>query len=233
MNPLRIHYFQHVAFEGLGIIEGWVKKNNHKLSSTKFYQDEKLPEIDHIDWLIVMGGPMGVYDEDKYPWLKAEKEFITKAISENKTVIGICLGSQLIAAVCGAKVYPNTQKEIGWFPLQLTDQGKGNSVFKGLPEDLTVFHWHGDTFDLPQGAVRLAETRITKNQAFLINGKVLGLQFHLEVTEKSIAEMLIHCKSDIVPSDSVQTVEKISSNQVHFDENNQLLFEILNNISIT
>ncbi|HCN84272.1 MAG TPA: amidotransferase [Sphingobacteriaceae bacterium] len=227
-RPLNIHYFQHVAFEGLHSIEDWIKDNNHKLSSTKFYLDEKLPEIEDIDWLIVMGGPMGVYDEDKYAWLKAEKEFIAQAIDQNKTVLGICLGSQLIAEVCGAKVYPNKQKEIGWFPIQLTDSGRDNFLFKGLPEDLTVFHWHGDTFDLPRDAVRIAETGITKNQAFLINDKVLGLQFHMEVTGKSIADMLIHCKSDIVPGDSVQTAEKISEMRKYFNENNRLLDQLLN-----
>lgn len=231
MRSLNIHYFQHVAFEGLHSIEDWIKDNNHQLSSTRFYLDEKLPEIEDIDWLIVMGGPMGVYDEDKVSWLKAEKEFIAKAIRENKTVLGICLGSQLIAEICGAKVYPNKQKEIGWFPLQLTAQGKKSSIFKELPEGLTVFHWHGDTFDLPEGAIRLAETEITKNQAFLINGKVLGLQFHMEVTEKSISEMLIHCKSDIVPSDYVQTVEKISSVKNYFDENNRKLGQLLNRLA--
>lgn len=231
MKPLRIHYFQHVAFEGLGCIEDWIKLNNHQLSSTKFYQGEKLPDAEDIDWLIVMGGPMGVYDEDKYPWLKAEKEFIALAISTNKTVIGICLGSQLIAEVCGAKVYPNKQKEIGWFPIGLTKEAKENPLFNGLPDDITVFHWHGDTFDLPQRAIRLAETGITKNQAFLINEKILGLQFHMEVTEKSLAEMLNHCKSDIVPAEYVQTVEKISSKTDYFAENNQQLEHLLNRLT--
>lgn len=231
MKPLRIHYFQHVAFEGLGSIEDWVERNNHQLSSTKFYQDEKLPDADHIDWLIVMGGPMGVYDEDKFPWLKAEKEFIARAISMNKTVLGICLGSQLIAEVCGAKVYPNIQKEIGWFPLQLTGQGKRHSLLKNLPEELMVFHWHGDTFDLPERAIRLAETAATKNQAYLINEKILGLQFHMEVTEKSISEMLVHCKSDIVPSDYVQTIEKISLTKNYFSENNRQLEQLLDRLT--
>jgi GMP synthase-like glutamine amidotransferase len=227
-KPLNIHYFQHAAFEGLGSIQTWIENNNHQLSATKFYEDAILPDLENIDWLIVMGGPMGVYDTDKYPWLNAEKEFIRRAIDLNKTVLGICLGSQLIASASGAKVYPNKQKEIGWFHIELTKEAKENSLFKDLPEDLTVFHWHGDTFDLPDGAVRIAETEVTKNQAFLIKDNVVGLQFHMEATEESIGGMLTHCKSDIVPGDSVQTVEKIETTYEYFNQNNKQIEHILN-----
>lgn len=226
-KALNIHYFQHAPFEGPGIIEDWVKSNNHKLSSTKFYEKASPPELEDIDWLIVMGGPMGVYDEDKLPWLKAEKDFIAQAINQNKIVLGICLGSQLIASAAGARVYPNKQKEIGWFPLQLTDEGKNNSLFKALPDDFTVFHWHGDTFNLPPGAVRLAGTAVTENQAFVLKDRVLGLQFHMEVTEESIAGMLHHCKADIVPSEYVQTVETIRSTCEYISGNNKQMARIL------
>jgi len=114
MPHLRIHYLQHVSFEGLGSIAEWVTSNGHELTSTQFFINSYLPEPADIDWLIIMGGPMGVYDEDKYEWLTAEKQFIKKAIDAGKTVIGICLGAQLIAKVLGAKVYPNQKRAIGW-----------------------------------------------------------------------------------------------------------------------
>lgn len=229
MTSLNIHYFQHVAFEGPGSIEKWAKNNNHRLSSTKFYKDWKLPAIDEIDWLIVMGGPMGVYDEDKFPWLKTEKEFIATAIKNNKTVVGICLGSQLIAEVCGAKVYPNRYKEIGWFPIQLTDQK--NDLLQGIPSEFIVFHWHGDTFDLPEGAAHLASTALCRNQAFLLHDKVLGLQFHLEATEKSVQEMLLNGLEEIIPSDSIQSAEEIRSTREFISQNNNALEQFLDKLA--
>ena len=105
---MKIHYFQHVPFEGLGNIEDWIKSKGHTLSSTHFFKNDTLPQLSEIDWLIVMGGPMNVYEENLYPWLAAEKKFIAKAINEGLRVLGICLGAQLIAAALGAKVYPNT-----------------------------------------------------------------------------------------------------------------------------
>src|SRR5665213_1473810 len=120
MKQLRIHYFQHVHFEGPGNIEEWCNKHGHSLTATKFYEDFKLPSLTDIDWLVIMGGPMSVNDEEEITWLAAEKQFIQKAIQAEKTIIGICLGAQLLADVMGSKVYQNTYKEIGWFPIELT-----------------------------------------------------------------------------------------------------------------
>ena len=114
---MKLHYFQHVPFENLASIELWAKNNNFHISSTKFYQDYNSVNIDTIDWLVIMGGPMGIYQDNLYPWLTKEKKYIEKAIKENKIVIGICLGAQLIADVLGAKVYKNKYKEIGWYPV--------------------------------------------------------------------------------------------------------------------
>src|SRR3990172_6021504 len=139
---MNIHYFQHVPFEGLGCIEGWAQALGHHLSATRFFENEPLPEIEAIDWLVVMGGPMGAGDEDKYSWLPLEKIFIEKAIGQAKVVIGVCLGAQLIADVLGAKVYPNEYKEIGWFPIQITDEGQISSLFGFLPSQFNVFHLH-------------------------------------------------------------------------------------------
>lgn len=117
---MRIHYLQHVPFEGLASIEQWATTKDYILSATKFYNGDTLPSVDHLDWVIVMGGPMNIYENDKYPWLTWEKHFIEEAIKKNKIVIGICLGSQLIADVLGSKVYKGQEKEIGWYPIQVT-----------------------------------------------------------------------------------------------------------------
>ncbi|MBV9468373.1 MAG: type 1 glutamine amidotransferase, partial [Abitibacteriaceae bacterium] len=143
---MRIHSFQHVPFEGLASIEAWATSRGHTLSASKFYNSEPLPQIEEIDWLIVMGGPMNIYEENKYPWLVPEKHFIKQAIDRQKPVLGICLGAQLIADVLGAKVTRNPSVEIGWFPIQLTAAALNSPLFSFLPSQFPVLHWHGDTF---------------------------------------------------------------------------------------
>ncbi len=209
MKTLKIHYLQHVPFEGLGYIENWISENNHQISCTKFFENEDLPNPDHFDWLIVMGGPMSVNDYEKHPWLKLEKKLIRNAIEKGKTVIGICLGAQLIASVLGAKVYPGLKKEIGWYPVHKTKAGLDHSLLSDLPETFTAFHWHGDTFDLPKDSVHLLQTEVCPNQAFLYNERVLGLQFHFEVTPKSISQITSNCKNELTPDEFIQSEEEI------------------------
>ena len=227
MKTLSIHTFMHVPFEGLGCMKQWISEKNHTVSYTKFYETYQLPNLEEIDWLIVMGGPMGVYDEAIYPWMAEEKVYIKQAIEKGKMIIGICLGSQLIAEVLGAKVYPNKQKEIGWFNLQITDEGKAEQFLNGFEDSFMVFHWHGDTFNLPEGSKRLFQSEITKNQAFIYNEKVLGLQFHFEVTEASMTEMLKHGASELIESETIQTAELILSQTDFIDSNNKKMFDIL------
>ncbi len=139
---MRVHFLQHVKFENPGLILDWAKKRKHKISITEFYKNGKLPESTDYDALFVMGGPMGVYDDGKYPWLAGEKRFIEKAIQSNKSVTGICLGAQLIADVLGARVYKNDHREIGWFDIETC--GQAIEGIPGLfPLKLKVFHWHG------------------------------------------------------------------------------------------
>lgn len=231
MKTLNIRYFQHVQFEGLGCIEKWARLNGHKLTSTKFYEDAYLPDINNIDWLIIMGGPMSAYEENKFAWLKEEKKFIKQAVENGKTVIGICLGSQLLAAALGAKVYPNKEKEIGWFNVELTSDGKEDKLFKGFENKFKVFHWHGDTFDLPQGAVHLAQTDNCKNQAFLYKDKVLGLQFHFETTEQTLAAMVANCNNELTNGSLIQSEAEILNSRNYIEANNLKMFEILNRLS--
>lgn len=227
---MNIHYLQHESFEDLACIQSWANNTGNKLSSTKFFEKHSLPEINDIDFLIVLGGPMGVYDEHKYAWLKEEKKFIEKAIRNNKKVLGICLGSQLIAEVLGAKVYKNKEKEIGWMNVELTEQAKTDRYFEKFPSSLTVFQWHGDTFDLPKGAVHIAKSPACNHQAFTYGEKVIALQFHLEATDKLIEALTLHCKEEIVEGPYIQKEKAIIKNTYRCHETNQWMKEILNKI---
>ncbi len=226
MNTFRIHYLQHVTYEDLGCISNWAIEKGHEITSTKFYEDYVLPNHSAYDWLIVLGGPMGVYQQGKYNWLTIEKEFIKQSIDQNKTVIGICLGSQLIASALKAKVYPNKEKEIGWFPINVSE-AIINPLFNN-EKCYTVFHWHGDTFDLPQNAALLASSEACANQAFIYSDKVIGLQFHLEVTENSLKQMIIFGGSELTTEKYIQTVQEMSNQKEFFKDNNQRMFQLLN-----
>ena len=225
---MNIHYFQHVAYEGLGNLEAWVNKPGHFVTATRFHENDRVPFIEAFDMLIVLGGPMSVGDEQEYPWLVKEKELIAKAIAKNKMVLGICLGSQLIAEVLGGNVYKNTEKEIGWFPIQV-DHTKV-SPLNSLSADYTLFHWHGDTFLLPEHAEVLASTAITPHQAFWVNPNVLGLQFHLECNEKSIAQFIEHGKEELeLAGKYVQTAEQIwEGYEKYCAQNTADLVQVLN-----
>ncbi len=212
---MRIHYLQHVPFESTAYIDEWAMIKHHKLTSIKMYEGFELPQLDAIEWLIIMGGPMGVNDDKTFPWLKDEKRYIEDAIAAGKPVVGICLGAQLIADVLGAKVYKNDYKEIGWFPVERTEDARESSVFAGVPDSFYAFHWHGDTFDIPSGAIWTARSEACAHQAFEYNKKVIGLQFHLESTRESIGNLIHNCHSDIDGSQYTQTDQQI---HLHFDK---------------
>ena len=224
---MRIHIIQHESFESPAIIEHWIRKKNYKLSFTKFYEDGRLPEINEFDWLIIMGGPMSANNEDKFPWLKEEKIFIKKAIDENKKVLGICLGSQLIASSLGSRVFRNKFKEIGWMNVSLTENAKDNYIFGSLPETINVCQWHGDTFDLPEGAVHIAYSEACKNQAFVYKERVVGLQFHLEFTEDTIKGLIDKAGKELVKDKYVQTEKEILGNLHLLKPANNLLSELM------
>ncbi len=227
---MKIHYFQHVPFEGLGTIQKWIESHGHLLSVTQFFHDDTLPKIDKIDWLIMMGGPMGVYDENIFPWLAKEKEFISEAIRQNKKVLGICLGAQLIASALGVKVYPNAQKEIGWFPVRVTPDGKSSNLFKNIPQQFTAFHWHGDTFDLPEGAHWLAESEACKHQAFSFDKHVLGLQFHLEVERNNVELLVQNCGNELQKVSFIQSAESMLNANHFFYEIRKSMYHILDRL---
>ncbi len=212
---MKIHYLQHVPFEGLGNIEDWASSKGHQVSGTQLYNNDPLPKPEEFDWLIVMGGPMNIYEEDEFPWLAREKVFIKDAIDSGKIVLGVCLGAQLIADVLGAKIHRNQYPEIGWFEVRFTDNARNSQVFKRLPERFTAFHWHGDTFDLPPGAAWIAESDACRNQAFEYDGRVIGLQFHLDTTLESIQRLIGYCGGELVEGAYIQNEDALLAGQGH------------------
>jgi GMP synthase-like glutamine amidotransferase len=208
---MRIHCFQHVEFEGLGNIENWLSARSHQLTVTRFFADDPLPRPEDMDGLLVMGGPMGANDEAMHPWMAKEKQFIRLAMEKGIRVLGICLGAQLIASAMGARVFRNDHREIGWFPIRLTPDGLSSPLFADFPEEFSVFHWHGDTFDLPAGARHLAWSEACKHQAFSYKDHVLALQFHLDVRESDIADWVKNSGKELKARTYVQSREQILS----------------------
>lgn len=224
---LKIHYFQHVPFEGLGSIAAWAKAAGHQTSVTRFYAGEHPPSFDLIDWLIIMGGPMNIAEEERYPWLETEKGYLRAAIDTGKVVMGICLGAQLIADVLGAPIYANPEKEIGWYPVSQTAEAKKSPVASRLPNHEKVFHWHGDTFDIPAGATHLLRSQACENQAFMVGDRILGLQFHLETTLESAAALVKNCAADLRSGPFVQDAETILMKKKRFHRINKSMESIL------
>jgi GMP synthase-like glutamine amidotransferase len=190
---MQIHCFQHLAYESPGSILDWAAAHGHGMDFTRFYEpDPMFPGLGQVDLLLVLGGFMNVDQEKDFPWLRAEKGYIRKAVDAGKKVLGICLGAQLIAAALGSKVYPAREKEIGFFPVRFSEAASKHPMFSHFSADDPLFHWHGDTFDLPAGARLMASTESCPNQAFAISDQVVGLQFHPEMTPETIEAMLQH-----------------------------------------
>jgi GMP synthase (glutamine-hydrolysing) len=208
-------------------MENYFLSRGYQISSTKLYSEENFPGLEDFDWLIIMGGPMGVYDEDRFPWLKNEKRFISDVIEAGKVLLGVCLGAQLIASVLGAKVYKNRFREIGWFPITRSETAAETILGKVLPETLEVFHWHGDTFDIPQGATLLASSEACHNQGFVIENRIVGFQFHLETTMEAAKKLINKCSDELDGSRYVQSKEQMLSDTTKFAKINTVMESIL------
>lgn len=180
------YILQHVDFEGPGKIYDILKARGHNIHIIRLYNGDKLPDIANVDFAVLLGGPMSVLDEEHYPYFVEEKEFCRKLTYLGRPMLGICLGAQMIANAHGAAIRKAPEKEIGWYPVTRLDSGM----------TLNVFHWHGETFDIPKGAVHLVSSTACENQAFRL-GNSYGLQYHLETTQESMESIIENCGADL------------------------------------
>jgi GMP synthase-like glutamine amidotransferase len=225
---MRARVLQHVPYESPGSIATALRSLGAIVETTRLFAADALPSAADVDLVVVMGGPMSVNDEHEFPWLVGEKALVAEAIASERAAIGVCLGAQLIASALGYRVYPNREREIGWFPIAPTREGRQS----GLMIDGPVFHWHGETFDLPAGATLLASSTGCVNQAFSLGPRVLGLQFHLEVTPSDVRNMVEHGRDELAPSQFVQSeVEILNAPPAHYEMANAAIDELIRNLA--
>jgi GMP synthase-like glutamine amidotransferase len=222
---MHIHFIQHMPFEDPGSIADWATENNYTTSYTEVFNNAIFPSTDSFDMLVIMGGVMGVYEADKYEWMPAEKSFIKRSIEAKKKVFGVCLGSQFIAEALGAKVFPHTIKEIGWLPAEKVIP---HALTVKFPQTFTTFHWHGDTFTLPENAVHLFKTKACAQQGFVYNDHVAGLQFHMELKEDLLNGMTENERSELIKADFVQTEEEIKTLMMQYiGQQKKMMYDFL------
>ncbi len=229
---MRIICLEHVAFEGPGAIEDWAQARGHEFERVRLHQ----PDPTHpgeADLVIIMGGPMGVHDEDTYSWLAEEKHFIAAKIEQGAAVLGVCLGAQLLTDVLGGDVTHAPEPEIGWYPVTLNDDGRASGVLGRLPERFDALHWHGDTFSIPSGATRLASSAACPNQAYEYDsGRVVAVQFHLECTHDSLATLIDEASADLATVGPwVSSAEEMLARPEKFQDSRGLLFTMLDSMS--
>ncbi len=222
----RIHCIQHVPFESPAHIGEWAVAHGHELSVCRIFDGDAVAAPDRFDALVIMGGPMGVHDDARLAWLIEEKNAIQAAIIAERRVLGVCLGAQLIAHVLGARVHRNRFKEIGWFRVESTEAGRSHERYS-LPSRFVAFHWHGDTFDLPAGAVHLARSEACEFQAFAVGAHVLGIQFHLEMGPDGVDALIDNCGPDLGSGPYVQSPDEIRAGLRHVAESHALLDRLL------
>ncbi|MHB9287283.1 type 1 glutamine amidotransferase [Halobacteriales archaeon Cl-PHB] len=219
------HVCQHVPYEGPAAVDDWAAERGHPLEVTRLDHGESLPAPGDVDLLLVMGGPMGVGDGEDYPWLAAERDLIREVLEADRAVLGICLGAQQLAAALGAEVTGADHREVGWYDVQATDDAPA-TVFDALPDSYPAFHWHGDTFAIPEGATLTATSTACENQAFVASeGRALGLQFHLEATWESVHELV--AGSEIPVGRWVQSREQILAEDAPYGELRENLYALL------
>jgi GMP synthase-like glutamine amidotransferase len=186
---MRVEILQHVPYEGIGSIAAWLRAREAEVAWTRLWRGDTVPDLAGRDLVVAMGGPMSAGDTDRLPWLREEKARLREAVERGQAVLGICLGAQLIASALGAAIERNPDREIGWFPVEAIPAVADTFAF---PPRFTAFHWHGETFTLPPGAVHLARSAACERQAFQVGRRTLGLQFHLENTPESAAAIIEH-----------------------------------------
>lgn len=229
---MRVHFITHVPFEGPAAIAGWASERGYAQSTSNLWDGDALPPLEQLDLLVVMGGPMGVGDEERFGWMAAEKRFIGKALEARKKVLGVCLGAQLMAESLGARVYKNSEREIGWYPVEFSAEARTGTAVGELPVSMEAFHWHGETFDLPNGAVRLASSAACLNQGFLWEDCALALQFHIESTPHSVSALVENCSDELTGGNYVMDAEALlSQGEPAYRKMNEVLFGALDKLT--
>jgi len=185
---MRVLVLQHIACEPPGVYEDVLRERGAEIHRVELDEGEPLPDRRDIEAIVCMGGPMSATDDAELPWIAEEKAFIAGAVRDGVPFWGVCLGVQLLAASLGARTYPGPAPEVGVLPVELTAEGAEDPVFRGLPARFLTLQWHGDTFDLPEGSVRLAGSGACPNQAFRFGETAYGVQFHLEVSPELARE---------------------------------------------
>ena len=225
---MNICIIQHVYYESPGLIQNWLDESGYYYLVLESGVNPIFPGVEDFDALVVMGGPMGVNDENTHPWLIEEKAFIKEFIQAGKKVLGVCLGSQLVSSVLGAKVKRNNTSEIGWFPISIEKENLPVRYRDVFPKNFTTFHWHGDTFELPEGAISFASSKVTPNQGYIYKN-VSAFQFHMEVTPFMLKQLIDKHGSELVSGlKSVQNKEEILNGAFNIKANKIILYHFLN-----
>lgn len=198
---------QHVEWEGPGIIAREAKSRGLEVEIRRLDLEDEIPEADHVDGLVVMGGPFGAYEEGLYPFLAKECRLLAAAVRRGSPVLGVCLGAQLLAKALGCKVFPGHGAEVGFGSIALTQAGQQDPLFAGIGNVLPAFHWHGDTFTLPEGAVLLASSQMYTQQAFRFGSWVYGFQFHVEPDADTWAAWRNHLPKGLVENSETKQLE--------------------------
>ncbi|QDP39819.1 type 1 glutamine amidotransferase [Radiobacillus deserti] len=224
---MRIHVFQHDPIVGYANIASWAQQHHATLTTTRVDMTQVFPALDSYDLLIVLGGRMGAYEEDTYPWLKIEKEYIRQAVKADKFVLGICLGSQLVASALGGKAYQHTQVEVGWHTVRFNEVARKHPLLRSIPEEGRFFEFHFDTFQLPEHACLLG-TSACANQAYAIGNRTLAIQFHPEFDEEAIDYIVNTNYPHSVNSPYLQPLTELKNTANH-DESRTFIFHVLDN----
>lgn len=229
MKPFRIHFLEHALHERPGSISDWARDRHYEVSASRLYLDEPLPKHQYFNMLVALGGTMSVRDIATYPRLRDEKHFIERAIENGMPVLGICLGAQLIADVLGAEVVPMVHKEIGWYDVTMTPEAHKHSIVSTFPERFPAFHWHGETFSIPDGALNFGHSAACMHQGFALGDRVVAVQFHPEITPRLAESFVSAGEDELRPAPFIQDRLAIIDG-VHRFNGHQYFFAMLDRL---
>jgi GMP synthase-like glutamine amidotransferase len=232
MGSVRLHLLEHDPLDFTKTnVTRWAENKGYEVKQTYVCDMQELPSVSDFDWLMVMGGSQHAWEEKIHPWLFGEKLFIADALEKGKIILGICFGAQLLAEVLGGRVFPNPYREIGWYEVSQTAEGKKSFLFRNIPETFFTFHWHSDHFSLPPGCVRLAYSQATPNQAFMCTHQpIAGVQFHPEYTIEMIKHFCREYSDDWAPDLFVSGKERVLAETEKFPDTYWLMEALLTNM---